>query len=277
MKKLVLLILAGFMAFSAMSYAGPRPEMTNRNSTIDGGNQFNKDFGDAIDQMGPTGSDVAYIGDFESGWSGRTSINPTKGATARWSVSAYNQAVVGNYAAWCGDISIAACSPTDMVGGYGNNWVEMLSCRATVENPGISALVTVTATLQYDTEPGYDFVFLSARVNGSSSYTNLQSWGGQGTAAVNNSYTYLPGEYIDDNDVYMLWRFTSDGSYSDEDCLLPTAGALQVDDITVTISQAGEADIVSFTDFQPPAMSFGHWFIDCLGQVDSPEIGRAHV
>jgi len=154
MKRLALFTLALAVVCITTSFADTRPAITLGPSTIHGGSSFNKAGGDTIDLMGPSGSGATHIGDFESGWNGWTSIDATQTVVSNWNVSTYNQAVVGNYAAWCGDITIASCSDSlDMVGGYGNNWDELLSYRATVANPNISALVTVTATLQYDTEP----------------------------------------------------------------------------------------------------------------------------
>jgi len=176
-------------------FAGELPVRSNGPGTITGGSQFAKASADTIDLLGPTGSGAAYNGDFNSGWNGWTTIDYWKSTVHHWSVSTYNQSVPGNYAVWCGDILIASCNDSlDAIGGYGNNWHDLLAYRAAVANVGISAAVTVTATLQHDTEPGYDYTRLSAKIEGNLGYTDIQSWDNQGTVAVNNSITYLPGE-----------------------------------------------------------------------------------
>ncbi len=222
---------------------------------------FSKASGDTILLMGPTGSGAPYIGDFEDGWNGWTSTDRTQPTVSHWQVSNYNQAVVTNLAAWCGDISLAACNDSlDAVGGYGNSWNDLIAYRAAVLNPAVSATVNVAATLQNDTEPGYDFTYLSAKIQGNLGYLDIQSWDGQAIYAVSNGVTYLPSDLIDGTDVYVLFRFASDGGWSDEDCSFYGAGACQVDDITVTVSQVGQADMVSFTDFQDG--TFGDWIVD---------------
>lgn len=216
---------------------------------------------DTILLMGPAGSGAPYVGDFEAGWNEWTSIDDTQPTVGFWQVSNYNQTVPSNLAAWCGDIGIASCNDSlDVAGGYGNSWHQLLSYRTTVADPSAGATVVVTATLQHDTEPGYDYTRLSAKIQGNLGFTDIQSWDGQGTVAVSNGINYLPSEFVDGTDVYVLFRVQSDGGWSDSDCSWPTAGACQIDDITVTTSQSGRADIVHFTDFQDN--TFGPWFQD---------------
>ncbi|MFT5232044.1 MAG: hypothetical protein ACI9UK_000186 [Candidatus Krumholzibacteriia bacterium] len=262
MKKFTMFaVLTMAVTLAVSATAGGLHQLAKGNPTIIGGSSSTaKAAGDTIDVMGPTGSGAPYLGDFEAGWNGWTNIDATQQTVTHWNVSTYNQAVVGNFAAWCGDISIAACDDSlDQVGGYGNSWNDLLAYRATVANPTISALVTVTATLQNDTEPGYDYTRLSAKLAGNIGYTDIQSWDGQATIGVNNSITYLPGEYVDGTDVHMLWRVETDPGWSDKDCLWPSSGACQIDDITVLTTQVGEADISYFEDFQ--SETFGSWFI----------------
>ncbi|MCB1182126.1 T9SS type A sorting domain-containing protein [bacterium] len=269
--------LALAMVFALSAFAGEMPYVTKGNSTLHGGSaNFAKAAGDTIDVMGPTGSGAAYIGDFESGGalnggaSGWTTEDVTQPTVTHFQLSNYNQTVASNLAAWCGDISFPSCDDSlDPAGGYGNSWHDLISCRITVADPGSSASVNVTATLQHDTEPGYDYTRLSAKIQGNLGYTDIQSWDGAGTVAVNNGLTYLPAELVGGTDVYMVFRVQSDGGWSDADCSWPTAGACQVDDITVTVTQAGQTDIVSFTDFQDvggvldvEGLSTFDWFID---------------
>ncbi len=256
------LILAAALLAASGAMAGQRPYFVRGNSMVYGGNtELAKASGDTIDLMGPTGSGAPYLGDFEAGWNGWTTADITQPSVTNWQVSGYNQSVAGNLAAWCGDINLASCNDSlDVDGGYGNNWHDLLAYRLAVADPSLSTLVNITATLRHDVEPGYDFVYLSARHENSLDYTDLNSWDGTGTASVNESTTFLPAELVDGTDVVLLFRFKSDGGWSDEDCLYYGAGACQVDDITVTTSQTGQPDIVSFTDFQDG--TFGDWAPD---------------
>ncbi|MDX2475597.1 MAG: T9SS type A sorting domain-containing protein [Candidatus Krumholzibacteria bacterium] len=252
--------LALAMVFALSSFAGDLPRITKGNSTNHGGNAtLAKALGDTVDLMGPEGSGSTYIGDFTSGWNDWMSVDVTAPTVTHWEVSDYNQAVVGNMAAWCGDILIESCNDSlDVVGGYGADWNDLLVYRATVADPASSATVNVTATLQHDSEPGYDYTRLAVQFGSVLGYTNIQSWDGTGTVATNNSVTYLPSDLVDGTDVLVVWRFQSDGAASDGDCQGSAygAGACQVDDVTVTTSQLGQADIVAFDDFQ---VDFGNW------------------
>jgi len=252
-------ILVVGLIMAANVFAGERPTYVRNNPMIYGaGVQLNKAAGDTVDLMGPTASGAPYLGDFEAGWNGWTSVDVTQATVTHWQVSDYNQAAAGNLAAWCGDLDLTACNDSlDVDGGYGNSWHDQLAYQVTVADPDAPATVTVAATMQYDTEPGYDVVCLSARHEGSLEYINVADWDGQGTVNINTSTTYQPTELIDGTDVLLLFRFKSDGGWSDADCSFYGAGACQIDDITVTTVQAGQPDIVSFTDFQDG--TFGDW------------------
>ena len=258
----IIAVLGAILLLATAAIAGERPHLVRDGLIIHGGGAAaSKAAGDTIDVMGPEGSGAAYIGDFESGWNGWTSIDNTQPTVSNWQVSDYNQSVAGNLAAWCGDITIASCNDSlDVVGGYGNSWHDLLGYRTAVADPLASATVLVTATLQNDTEPGYDYTRLSFRFDGNLGFTDVQSWDGKSTIAVHNGMTYLPEELVDGTDVYVLFRVQSDGGWSDADCSWPTAGACQLDDITVTVSQTGQADIVSFSDFQDGML--GDWAVD---------------
>lgn len=256
----VYLLTATAVASREVPPAAPeRPGIVRQNLVLHGGNAAaRKTVGDTVLLMGPTGSGAPYLGDFEAGWNGWTSVDLTQVTETRWQVSDYQQAVSGNLAAWCGSLEFAACDPSDAVGGYGNGWVEILELRLAVADPALSATVRVTATLQNDTEPNYDFTYLSVARDAQPGYVNLRSWDGQGSFAVDDMVTYLPAELVGGSDVVVAFRFLSDPyAWSDEDCVYPTAGACQVDDITVTVSQVGQSDIVSVTDFQDG--TFGAW------------------
>ncbi len=191
--------------------------------------------------MGPWGSDAPYNGQFEDpfgapDWNGWTSIDHTQTTAVRWHVDTYH-AVSGINSAWCGDLSLPSCGGLDTTGGYGNNWNEILEWRGTVANPLLSCVVDVSALVNHDSEPGYDYCYLSLVQGGITN--NL--WTADGTAmAVPLAYqgTYLTSEYegAGNDEVVVQFRFVSDGGWSDEDCSWPTAGAIQLDDVQITLS-----------------------------------------
>ncbi len=207
-----------------------------------------------------------YYGDFENAngnpdWNGWTHYDITQTTETHWNVSTYNQPDPANHAAWCGDINIASCGTTDVEGGYGNSWNELIEFRHTVPYPGASSTVTITATLIHDSEPGYDYTHLSYLYQGQP-VADMQTWDGAGTVAVSNSVGYLPGEYFDGTDILVYFRFKSDGGWSDEDCAFESAGGCQVDDINVHLVN-GPFTGDFFEDFEhggDPA-DFGIWNI----------------
>ena len=124
-----------------------------------------------------------------------------------------------------------------MDGGYGNNWNEMLEWRGTVANNTLGCTVTVTANLQNDTEPGWDFSYLSYE-KFDQPLIDVVSWDGASLIAVNESFSYAPGDYMGagSNQVVVLFRVASDGAWSDEDCDWPTLGACQLDDVVISLT-----------------------------------------
>ena len=275
----VVLALGSFAEEFQVRTDGERPIRTLGNSVIHGGNvNFNKAGLDTINLMAasndPTnnsdprdgGLEPYYDGDFEDAngepsWNGWTHFDVTQVTESHWNVSNYNQPDPANHAAWSGDIDIPACNEDDSEGGYGNGWHDLLEFRQTVPNTGTSSTVTITATLIHDTEPGYDYTYLSYKFSGQQ-IADIQSWDGAGTVDVIGSVTYTTGEYLDGTDIAIYFRFKSDGSWSDADCLWPTSGACQVDDINVHIVN-GAFDANFFEDFEHDGVpdDFGIWSI----------------
>jgi len=279
--------LALALVFALSSFAGELPRMTKGNSMIHGGSvNFAKAGGDTINLMAGTfdptntAGEPYYDGDFEDNagnpdWNGWTSYDITEPTTTHWNVSDYNQPVPGNLAAWCGDIAIVACNVSDPAGGYGNSWHDLIEFTQIVPNPGQSSTVTVTATLIHDSEPGYDYSYLSYKYQGQP-FGDMASWDGAGTVSVNSSVGYLPPEYVGGDQIAIYFRFKSDGGWSDEDCSFPSAGGCQVDDINVNlVNGAFEADY--FEDFTGNAADdFGLWqvaFPDGVGDYATLWVG----
>ena len=252
------LIFLFFLA--SFAQANELPRYTLGGYVIHGGSGgLAKAGGDTINLMAsrhdPTNGtgEPTYYGDFEDAegdpaWNGWTHYDVTAPRESHWNVSTYNQPNPANHAAWCGDINIPSCGGEDPEGGYGNSWSELLEFRQAVPNTGIGSSVTITATLIHDSEPGYDYTYLSYRYSGQA-ITDIQWWDGIGTVAVSNSVTFLPANYVDDTDILVYFRFTSDGGWSDDDCSYPSAGGCQIDDINVHIVN-GAFDANFFEDFE---------------------------
>jgi hypothetical protein len=209
--------------------------------------------GDTIDLMGPGGL-YPYRGDFENsrarpagpghltdGWTSTDDTSPAN----HWQVATYGVVapLTGRFA-WCGELGYASCDAGDPVGGYGNDWFDILEFRKTV---GAAATVRVRADLVYDVEPGYDFVHLQRRTSAHPQFEPVtggqgRSWDYIGTAAVDYTFTYTPAELLDGTDIAVAFVFDSDGAWSDADCLWPTGGAARIDNIIVTVNGASYAE-----------------------------------
>ncbi len=240
------------MVFAFGSFARELPRMAQGDAPIHGGGAgFHKAGQDTINLMAAThdptnnldprdgGLEPYYDGDFENAdgdpaWNGWIHWDITEPTETHWNISTYNQPNPENHAAWCGNLSFVPCNDTDPAGGYGNNWHDLIEFRQAVPNPGTSSTVTVTATLIHDSEPAYDFTYLSYRFQGQP-IADIQDWDGAGTEAVSGSVYYLPQEYLDGTDIAVYFRFKSDSAWSDADCDFPSAGGCQVDDINVRI------------------------------------------
>ncbi|MFH2052931.1 MAG: hypothetical protein ABIK96_10745, partial [bacterium] len=224
--------------------------------------------GDSTLLMGPWGSGALNNGQFQTAgglpaWNGWTSRDFTQPLENRWHADTFH-AVNGMYSAWCGLADYPACDVGDEPGGYGNSWKEDLQWSGPVSDPGLSCTVEISAVLDHDTEPGYDYLFLEC-VLGDGSTVQLASWNGTATAVpVNETFTYLPGEYsgTGGDEVLVRFRFESDGGWSDEDCLFPSTGAAQIDDLAITLSNGAGASH-DFEDgtlgpfLTPPAQGVG--------------------
>jgi len=195
-------------------------------------------------------------------WNGWTHYDVTQPTSTHWNISDYHAdnlgatPQAGNLAAWCGDIEIAACNDDDPVGGYGNNWNDIMEFFATVADPSASVSVTFAAYANFHSEPGYDGTTIK--------YQTANGWqqivhydGQQANVAISEQFTVATEDYTGtgNDQVHIVIQFKSDGGWSDADCHYATAGAVQIDDITVTLNQGGD-DVVSFTDFEN---GWGDW------------------
>lgn len=213
---------------------------------------------DTIVLMGPGGR-YPYRGDFETalprplapgslpdGWVSRDLTVPPGN---HWHIDTYGNPGAG-CGLWCGSMNYPSCGGLDPVGGYGNNWHDVLEIRKRVAG---AATVRVQAALRYDTEPGYDFLSLQRRTASAPDFEPVaggqgQAWDGQGTVFVDHMFTYASVELLGGTDIAVAFIFDSDSGWSDEDCWWPTAGAATIDNITVTINDGSVA--VYHKDFE---------------------------
>jgi hypothetical protein len=165
-----------------------------------------------------------------------------------WNVDTFNCANLDantpdNHAWWCG-AQFAQCDPDDPPEGYGNSWNQRLGWHGTVPDPTEPVTVTVRARMNLDSEPGYDYIRLQ--------YVCPEGvrdvWGLDGFAEgliVEQTFTLQPEDYTDPFDAVLLrWSFRSDGAWSDEVCIFPSAGAALIDLIEVFFDQgAGPVQI----------------------------------
>ncbi len=217
---------------------------------------------DSLLLIGPWGSGAPYNGQFETpdgapAWNGWTSVDVTQATTSHWHVDTYN-VVSGAYSAWCGEMAIPACNEFDPAGGYAGGYDELLSWVRQVPDNSLPATINISATANHDVEPGYDFVHLGYFKN-DQEIAYLWTADGIGEqVSVNGNVTYLPGEYTGEygDQVRITWHVTSDGGWDDGDCSYYGDGALQVDDITVTMLYDG-AVVETFDDFENGTL--GNW------------------
>ena len=162
---------------------------------------------------------------------------------SRWSISTYSAAELDpgtpdNHAWWCGD-AFPPCGPGDPDGGYGNDWDTRLAWTGVID-PGRAATVRVTGVVRHDTEPGYDY--LHVEFAKSTGVIPAATRDGTGTFALDATVTYQPGEFWGPggDSVRVQLRVVTDAGWSDEDCDWPSSGAVQADNLQVTVQQGDD-------------------------------------
>lgn len=220
------------------------PELNNVENFISGELKNSKAETDSLYLLGGPG---VLSGKFQTeaglpdrqGWAG---VDHTQQTEIFWQVSTFNAAeldtaTTDNHAWWCGDY-FESCNEDDPTEGYGNNWFQFLDWYGTVPNPGSNVTVRIQAVISYDIEPGEEY--LRIQVDNSEYMEDLNTFSYRATAEVIDITTTLTPDYFvgqSGDQVHLRWAFSSDGAYSDEDCLWPTAGAAQIDLIQVSFDQ----------------------------------------
>ncbi|MDX2472871.1 MAG: FlgD immunoglobulin-like domain containing protein [Candidatus Krumholzibacteria bacterium] len=222
-----------------------------------------KALGDTLVLVGPWGSGAVWNGQFEDAagepsWGAWTAEDQTERQVNHWQINAADPGLPGALSAWCGDASLLPCDAADPTGGYGNNWHEVIEYRLAIGNADSSTVVQVEGDLQYSLEAGYDWLGLAVWRDGEYVPTVVRTWDDIGSTVANESVTYLPGEYRHDNQIVVQLQVFTDAAFSDEDCRFATTGAARLDNLTVTVTNAGQ-QTVSVTDFQ--GGTYGDWSV----------------
>ncbi|MEZ4386453.1 MAG: FlgD immunoglobulin-like domain containing protein [Candidatus Krumholzibacteriia bacterium] len=185
------------------------------------------------------------------GWEG---VDHSVSQDQAWQIATFNAANLDpgtpdNHAWWCGHV-FESCDPDDPVGGYGNDWNAALAWGAAVADPGAPVTVNVTAQVNVDLEPGYDYLYLEIDRGGA--WQALWSRDGMSSGlAVDVSATLAPGE-LAAGQVGLRWRVATDAGWSDEDCFYPSSGACQIDLIAVTFDQGAGPQLVGRIETAEP-------------------------
>jgi hypothetical protein len=196
-------------------------------------------------------------------WGGWTSVDNTH-KIPKWHISDFNCANLdpglgaSNLACWCGEIFPDDCGGSPE--GYGNSYLERMDWTGTVANNQADTDVSVTWDMNVDSEPGYDRLLLK-HDDGTGFYEELGRWDGTQTVLDTTMvFTMTAGNYagVGGDEVIVRFEFTADGAWSDEDCLNPTDGGCQVDNIeiafdsVVQVTQDFQSGIGAFTFPIPP-------------------------
>jgi hypothetical protein len=173
------------------------------------------------------------------GW---RSVDATAQLDTFWHVDNFKvPAGGGNQAMWCG-------APSDTAGflcgyaclpGYGNGWDQILE---TPEGFATQGDVALSYMAGWDTEPGYDYVYVQY-LDKNGEWNDL--------AVLDGVSPGLPRDHVIpeselDGFVKLRFRFVSDVIWSDEDCLYDSDGAIQIDNIQV----ADSTGVLHFEDFE---------------------------
>ena len=181
--------------------------------------------------------EVLWFDDAESGENGWTHGDWTAVIAPRFHLDTYMAWGGSGRSWWCGTFDY------DEDGGYGNDWYEFLgippvslSSSGVPERGRDPAIPVLTFSLRYDTEPGYDLVFVEAESGGA--YVVLDSYDGYAAWADLGDYGYLVGAC--DDPFRGRFLFVSDGALSDADGQYQTVGgACAFDDIRLFDQYSG--------------------------------------
>jgi hypothetical protein len=237
-----------------------------------GWTDFSKGKQDTAYLLGP-GSGTAA--DFEQGaptwpWQGWYSEDVSAATESNWHVSQYYGRATGatpapgNWTAYCGDETIAACTAADTVGGYNNNWLEWLDWWADAPNAAAATTVQMDFYVSYSVE-GVPYDWCELQVERELGMELVELFSGESTndhlTTTDVDFTVNPVDYQTNPNtgnpgIHLRFSFVADGGYSDGDCDYWGFGAVTLDDIGVYFNGGGTP--VTFDDFETK-QSLGNW------------------
>jgi hypothetical protein len=142
------------------------------------------------------------------------------------------------------------CSWSPAAPGYGNKWAQYLMGH--VPYPDVP--LELSYHLVCDTEEGHDFVQVGWTLNET---VILAEYSGV-VDTVATQYIYDPDGWSEWG-IYLFFRFTSDGTVSDQDGLIDTDGAVIIDSITITYDGI-LSDYEDFESYEPGEIYAGLWY-----------------
>ncbi len=173
-------------------------------------------------------------------------------ADVHWNVSAWNGRVTldpnfnPNHTMFCGEL-LAPCGAGDPPEGYRNGYDEWLDWYGTVADNTVATNVNVTGVLNCDAEPGEDpLYFAVSRATGQDE--QVLSWGYDQALPMDMTFSLAPADYVGPghDQIHLRFRATSDSGWSDEDCLWPTYGHTNLDNVRVTTDNG----VNTYDDFE---------------------------
>jgi hypothetical protein len=212
------LVLAVILALSSLAWAGQAEEIVIEQIVSDEAYA-----GPMLLSASPADTTCIYWEDFQQGTGGWIAKDALAVTDTFWHRVIYNDGGGPKGMMWCGTEDTTWSYPS----GYGNDWNQRLTKSFTLP----SGTVTADYRLQYDTEPGYDSLYLEVSNDDGETYDVLETWDGDsgGFLSLSTSLNAYAGQ-----SVILRFRFMSDVAISDEDGRLDTNGAARLDWIQVT-------------------------------------------
>jgi hypothetical protein len=165
-----------------------------------------------------------YYEGFQNGPAGWTALDMNEQLGTFWHQTIYDDGSEPRGVMWCGSDGFPNWVSAP---GYGNRWIQFLSKSFELG----AAPVSIDYVLQYDTENDWDFVYVEISTDGGATYTTLAEYHGN---SLGFESVLIDLSAYADQEVTILFRFMSDGAWSDEDGYWDTDGACRLDQVQVT-------------------------------------------
>jgi YVTN family beta-propeller protein len=165
-----------------------------------------------------------YAEDFQEGDGGWIPRDLTAGEEGvNWHQTTYDDGSGARGVVWCGTDDPSYATPP----GYGDYWYKELTKAYTFT----SSPVTLSYSIQYDSEFDYDFTSVEYSTDNGATFTMIEYLSGPSDGFVTHSFEIEvpPGQ-----PVVIRFSFTSDGAYSDADGQYDSNGACRIDWVQVT-------------------------------------------